>query len=320
MNRSNFSTVRSPMRSLIAIGIAVALIAGCASTPTAPEGSQQVRAKLTALQNNPSLANGAPVALKDAEMAVVEAERIEKKDLALAAHRVYIADRKVDTARALAETKFSETERTALNDAAEKARLDSRTREADRAKTDAMMARAESAEQKLAASAARNEADTALLAANASQMAANASQQQANASAQQAAELQHQLEILQAKPTDRGLVLTLGDTLFATGKSELKSGATANLDRITAFMTEYPKRTAAIEGFTDSMGSDEMNQSLSQRRADAVKNYLVGQGVGSNRLSASGRGENAPIADNDSAAGRQQNRRVEVVINQPTNE
>jgi outer membrane protein OmpA-like peptidoglycan-associated protein len=105
--------------------------------------------------------------------------------------------------------------------------------------------------------------------------------------------------------------------LFATGKSELNSGASANLDRISAFMTEYPKRTAAIEGFTDSMGSDEMNQSLSQRRADAVKNYLVAQGVGSSRLSSSGRGENAPIADNDSAAGRQQNRRVEVVIDQP---
>ena len=109
-------------------------------------------------------------------------------------------------------------------------------------------------------------------------------------------------------------MLTLGDTLFATGKSELKSGATANLDRLTAFMNEYPKRTAAIEGYTDSMGSDEMNQSLSQRRADAVKGYLVGQGVSSARLSSSGRGENSPVADNESAAGRQQNRRVEVVI------
>jgi outer membrane protein OmpA-like peptidoglycan-associated protein len=302
MNRTHYS----PMRSLIAIGVVAAFAAGCASAPMKPAGSEQVRAKLTALQNDPALANGAPVALKDAETAVREAERIEKKkkDLPLSAHRVYIADRKVDTARALAETKYSETERLTLNEQAEKARLDSRTREADRAKSDALVARAETAEQKLAASAARSEADTALMAAN--------------ASAQQAAELQRQLEILQAKPTDRGLVLTLGDTLFATGKSELKSGATANLDRIYAFMTEYPNRTAAIEGFTDSMGSDEMNQSLSQRRADAVKNYLVGRGVGSNRLSSSGRGENAPIADNTSAEGRQQNRRVEVVINQPT--
>ena len=136
----------------------------------------------------------------------------------------------------------------------------------------------------------------------------------ANASQQQAAELQRQLELLQAKPTDRGLVLTLGDTLFATGKAELKSGATANLNRVTAFLNEYPKRTAAIEGFTDSMGSDDMNQSLSQRRADAVKSYLVRQGVESARLTSAGRGEEAPVGDNESAAGRQQNRRVEVVI------
>jgi outer membrane protein OmpA-like peptidoglycan-associated protein len=297
MNRTTYF----PLRSLIAAAVAATLIAGCASAPTKPAGSEQVRAKLTALQGDPSLANRAPVAIKDAEAAVVVAETTQK-DLVLAAHRVYIADRKVDTARALAETQFAEEQRTALNEQSERARLDSRTREADRAKTDALMARAESAEQKVAAGNARSDADAALLAANASQ--------------QQAAELQRQLEILQARPTDRGLVLTLGDTLFATGKAELKSGASANLDRITTFMNEYPNRTAAIEGFTDSMGSDEMNQSLSERRADAVKRYLVGQGVGSERLTSAGRGENSPVADNESAAGRQQNRRVEVVISQ----
>jgi outer membrane protein OmpA-like peptidoglycan-associated protein len=305
MNYTNYS-----MKTAIAVAVAASLFVGCASVPKKPLGSEQVRAKLTALQGDSSLANGAPVALKDAEAAVREAELTEK-NLVLAAHRVYVADHKVDTARALAETRFAEQERTALNEQSEKARLDSRTLEADRAKadadrskSDALVARAESAEQKLAASSARDDANNAMMAANAAQ--------------QQAAELQRQLEILQARPTDRGLVLTLGDTLFATGKSELKSGASANLDRITAFMTEYPKRTAAIEGFTDSMGSDEMNQSLSERRANAVKNYLVNQGVSSARLSASGRGENSPVADNDSVAGRQQNRRVEVVINQPT--
>jgi len=279
------STTFIPIRSLIAVAVAATVFAGCASVPKKPAGSEEVRAKLTALQGEAALANGAPVAMKDAEKAVAEAE-ISQKDLVLAGHRVYIADRKVDTARALAETHFAEGERAALNEQSEKARLDSRTREADVAKSDAANARADSAEQKLAA----------------------------NASQQQAAELQRQLDILQAKPTDRGLVLTLGDTLFATGKAELKSGATANLDRLTAFMNEYPNRTAAIEGFTDSMGSDEMNQSLSQRRADAVKGYLVGRGVGSARLSSSGRGEDSPVADNESAAGRQQNRRVEVLI------
>jgi outer membrane protein OmpA-like peptidoglycan-associated protein len=304
MNHTNYM-----MKTAIAVAVAASLFVGCASVPKKPLGSEEVRAKLTALQGDPRLASGAPVALKDAEAAVRDAERTEKK-LDIAAHRVYIADHKVDTARALAETRVAEQERTGLNEQGEKARLASRTMEADRAKadasqakSDALVARAESAEQKLAASTARDDANAAMMAANASQ--------------QQAAELQRQLEILQAKPTDRGLVLTLGDTLFATGKSELKSGASANLDRITAFMTEYPKRTAAIEGFTDSMGSDDMNQSLSERRANAVKNYLVAQGVSSARLSASGRGENSPIADNESAAGRQQNRRVEVVINQP---
>jgi outer membrane protein OmpA-like peptidoglycan-associated protein len=295
------NTFYLPFRSAIAVAVAATLFAGCASVPKQPAGSEQVRAKLTALQTEPALANRAPVAIKDAEAAVVVAETTQK-DLVLAAHRVYIADRKVDTARALAQTQFAEEERTALNDQSEKARLDSRTREADRAKTDALVARAESAEQKIAANSARSDADAALLAANASQ--------------QQAAELQRQLEILQARPTDRGLVLTLGDTLFATGRAEIKSGATVNLDRLTAFLNEYPKRTAAIEGFTDNMGSEEMNQSLSERRADAVKRYLVGQGVGSERLTSSGRGENSPVADNESATGRQQNRRVEVVISQ----
>ena len=290
-----------PFRSLIAAAVAATLFAGCASVPKQPEGSAAVRAKLTALQSEPTLANRAPVALKDAEGAVKIAE-MQQKDRVLAAHRVYIADRKVDTARALAETSFFEAERTSLVEKGERARLDSRTREADRAKNDALVARAETAEQKLAAGNARSDADAALLAANASQ--------------QQAAELQRQLEILQARPTDRGLVLTLGDTLFATGKAEIKSGATANLDKLTAFLNEYPNRTAAIEGFTDSMGSEEMNQSLSERRADAVKRYLVGQGVGSERLTSSGHGENSPVADNESATGRQQNRRVEVIISQ----
>jgi outer membrane protein OmpA-like peptidoglycan-associated protein len=288
---------------MIAVAIAAAVFAGCASAPTKPAGSEAVRAKLTALQSDTSLANGAPVAMKDAETAVVVAE-MAQKDPVLAAHRVYIADRKVDTARALAQIQTAEAQRKALTEEGEKARLNARTREADLAKSDALVARAENAEQKLIAGQARENADAAQLAANASQ--------------QQAMELQRQLEILQARPTDRGLVLTLGDTLFATGKAELKSGATVNLDRLTAFMNEYPKRTAAIEGFTDSMGSDEMNQSLSQRRADAVKGYLVGQGVSSTRLSASGRGENSPVADNESAAGRQQNRRVEVVISPAT--
>lgn len=287
--------------SLIAVAVAAVLAVGCASAPKMPAGSEDVRAKLTSLQSDSTLAAQAPIAIKDAEAAVSQAETIQP-DLALAAHRVYIADRKVDTARALAETKAAEAHRLELNEQSEKARLDARTREADLAKSDAMTARAESEAQKASATEARDAADSA-------QMAANASMQQA-------AELQRQLEILQAKPTDRGLVLTLGDTLFATGKSDLKPGAQSNLDRLGDFLAEYPGRTASIEGYTDSMGSEDSNQMLSERRADSVKRYLINRGVKSERLTSTGRGENAPVADNESVAGRQQNRRVEVVISQ----
>jgi outer membrane protein OmpA-like peptidoglycan-associated protein len=275
-------------RTALAAAVAAALVLGCASAPMKPAGSEQVREKLSSLQRDPELASHAAIAIKDAEIAVSQAE-IAQPDLDLAAHRVYIADRKVDSARALAETRFTEEQRPALLRQRDQARLDARTREADVAQANMRMARVDT----------------------------EAAQQAADSSRRESLELQQQLDELKAQPTDRGLVLTLGDTLFATGRSELRGGATADLDRLGTFLTEYPERTASIEGFTDSRGAEEYNQALSQRRADAVKQYLVGRGIDSTRLSSAGRGENAPVADNESPGGRQQNRRVEVVINQP---
>src|SRR6186713_2199363 len=138
------NTYYTMSRTLIAAAVAAALAVGCASAPKAPAGSAEVRAKLTALQSNAALATKAPVATKDAEVAVTQAEIIQP-DLALAAHRVYIADRKVDTAVAEAATKAAEDHRLLLTEQGEKARLDARTHEADLAKADAMTARAENA-------------------------------------------------------------------------------------------------------------------------------------------------------------------------------
>lgn len=316
---------RSASRTIIAVTFAAALIAGCATAPKPSAGAISARNKLTQLQSNSDLANRATVAIKDAETAVRAAEQ-PQKDEQLARHLALIADRKVETARALAETAFAEDQRTALNEQREKARLDSRTREADAAKTQAADARvqaadarAETAEQKLAADRAQADADAArLAAANSQQQAANAQQQAANAQ-QQAADLQRQIEEMQAKVTERGVVLTLGDVLFTSGRADLKGGSTGNLNKLVKFLGDHPERTVVVEGYTDNVGSEDYNQGLSERRADSVKGYLIAQGVAATRLTAVGKGKSGAVADNSSAEGRQQNRRVEVVIsNTPT--
>ena len=157
--------------------------------------------------------------------------------------------------------------------------------------------------------------------ADASQRQAANSQQMAAASAQQAGEaearsqaLERQLNELNAKKTDRGLVITIGDVLFDSGQAQLKSGGVQSMQRLSGFLKEYPKRRAMIEGYTDSVGSDGMNQALSARRAEAVLGALLGMGVDRAQLASQGYGETHPVAGNDNAGGRQANRRVEIVL------
>jgi len=269
------------VKTLVATTVASVLLAACAVAPVKPDGAAEARNKLTQLQSDPNLTNRAPLAIKEADAAVRAAEQ-PQTDKEQGAYLVYMADRKVDIARAQADTSLAEDQRAALSAQREKARLDARTHEAD------------VAEGKVGA---------------AQRAAANSEQQNA--------ELQRQIDELHAKPTDRGLVVTLGDVLFATGKADIMSGAAGNLNRLVAFLDKYPDRTVVIEGYTDNVGSEQYNQGLSERRADSVKSYLAGQGVGMLRLSASGKGESGPVADNSSATGRQQNRRVEVVISNP---
>jgi outer membrane protein OmpA-like peptidoglycan-associated protein len=336
---------------LVAVAVASALLAACASTPMKPAGSAEVRGKLTQLQGDPALASRAPIAIKEAETAVQIAEQ-PQRDHDLAGHRVYIADRKVDTARAQAETRYAEDQRPALSAQRDSARLDARTREADVARDQASAARADSFEQKLAADRARGDAsvardqadvarDQATIARDQTAVArdqtaiaqadsadqrmladrargdADAAQRAASASDAQSRNLQQELDTLQAKVTERGWVVTLGDVLFTTGQADLRSGATGHLDKLVVFLNRYPDRTVAIEGHTDSVGSEDRNQMLSQRRADAVRRYLAAQGVGDTRLSSAGKGEIDPIAENDSSTGRQMNRRVELIISNP---
>lgn len=129
--------------------------------------------------------------------------------------------------------------------------------------------------------------------------------------------LRREVAELNAKKTDRGLVVTLGDMLFETGKSQLKGNAFANLGRLSAFLTNNPDRSLTIEGHTDNVGSESSNEALSQRRAEAVRQYLVQQGISPGRLTAYGKGENFPVASNSTPSGRALNRRVEVIIANP---
>ena len=268
-------------KTLLAAAVAAVLLAGCASAPVAPQGSAEVRARLTQLRSDPKLGTLAPVAIDEADAAVRIAEQPEA-DVTLGSHRVYMADRKVEIARAQAETRFLEDQRAALGTQREEARLESRTLEADTARVATAEAKAQTAEAEA-----------------------------------QTAELQRQVDALQAKVTERGLVLTLGDVLFATGRAELNPGTANNLNQLVTFLGKYPGRTVIIEGHTDSVGDDNYNQGLSQRRADSVRSYLVRQGIDPARITVFGAGESAPVAGNESATGRQQNRRVEVIIGNP---
>jgi outer membrane protein OmpA-like peptidoglycan-associated protein len=292
--------------------------------------------------------------MKDAELAVRVAEQ-PQNDPEIANYNVYMAGRKVDIAVAQAETAWAEDQRVGLAQQRDKARLDARTHEADVASSKLATARVEIADQKSQAEMTRlatadaaqqaalqsaqqsadmqrqAAADAAQLAAQqatqqqvaleSAQQSADMQRQAAAEAAQQAAlrsaELQRQLDEMHAKRTDRGMVLTLGDVLFASGKADLKVGATNNLNRLVAFLNNYPNRTVVIEGYTDNIGGDDYNLGLSQRRADSVKSYLTGQGIRSMRLTSTGKGLSSPIAGNDSASGRQQNRRVEVIIDNP---
>jgi outer membrane protein OmpA-like peptidoglycan-associated protein len=146
------------------------------------------------------------------------------------------------------------------------------------------------------------------------QVLLEARNREAEAARQHAASLEQELADLKTKKTDRGLVLTLGDVLFDTGKSTLKPGSYATLDRLATALKEDPGRQVQIEGHTDSTGSDEFNQELSQERARSVQAALMQRGVSGSQISAVGKGEGFPVASNDNVAGRQQNRRVELIF------
>jgi outer membrane protein OmpA-like peptidoglycan-associated protein len=311
-------------RTLIASAVLSSLLLGaCATTSAPPQTLVDARTTIRNAELDPGVLTHAPVELKKATASLERANRLQEKGEALAEinSAAYIANQQGKTAMAIAAAKANDAAIAGAELDRERARADSRNADALRAQAQAGVARDQASVAQAQASNAQAQASAARAqTANAEQRASGAEAQAAVATAtamdaqQQNAQLQRLLADLQAKQTERGMLVTLGDVLFESGRAEVKPGAQASLRKLADFLQQYPSRSILIEGHTDSVGSAASNAALSQRRADAVDAALVAMGLAGQRTTTVGYGEDYPVADNGSDTNRALNRRVEVYI------
>ncbi|MGB0005914.1 MAG: OmpA family protein [Candidatus Sulfotelmatobacter sp.] len=230
--------------------------------------------------------------LRRKEQAKLDAERRAREE----------AQAKAEADAALAQQQAAQAQAQSEEDARRRA-------EAEQAQTEAQAARAAALAQQQQAQAAAAAAEQA--ASLADQQRQEAIQQKEAMRARLLAQLN---QVLQTRDTARGLIVSMPDVLFAFNKYDLKPEARERLAKISGIVLAYPDLKLQIEGYTDSIGSDEYNQTLSDKRAEAVRDYLVSQGVSMNSVTAQGMGKADPVADNSTAAGRQLNRRVEMIV------
>ena len=268
-----------------------------------------------------TMAREAVVRAEDARVVALRRERDEAET-----NRLNAEKQRADAARLQADEESqrraqAEAERIAADNAKKEAlaAADAANREralAQTAKLEADQAReaALAQQQQLAA-----EAEKARAAAADAQRQTEEANRQMQAAQQQQAELRQQLlaqfnQILQTRDTARGLIVNMSDVLFDTGQYTLKPGAREKLAKVSGIILAHPGLKIEVEGHTDSVGGDDYNMKLSDNRASAVRSYLVGQGVNPDAVTAKGFGKTQPVADNSTAAGRQANRRVELVV------
>jgi outer membrane protein OmpA-like peptidoglycan-associated protein len=229
-----------------------------------------------------------------------------------------IAVKKMDEAR-----NHEERQNSADALANSQAQTDDATRRSDRAQadaanaqSDAARAQSESAQTKIDMAASQASSAHALSEAQEDAAKANLHAQQADSDkAEMRSRLSAQLNlILQTRDSARGLIVNMSDVLFDTGRYSLKPGAREKLAKVAGILLAYPGINVQVGGYTDNVGNDDMNQALSEHRAGSVRDYLVESGVNSNAVTAQGYGNTQPVATNDNSTGRQQNRRVELVV------
>jgi OmpA-OmpF porin, OOP family len=273
-------------RVVLSVAIA-AILSACSSPPPRNESLEAARTVVPEVEKSPR-AGVAATDISNARKSLAAANRLadakaKRSDIEYEANNAVtsaqIANEKILTAQANEEVANGTAQRQAVL-------LQAREREAQR---------------------------NAAQASDARQQATDA-RQQADASAQRADSLEAELAGLKLQKTERGLVLTLGDVLFDTSQATLKPGAYGTLDRLATALREKSGRKVLIEGHTDNVGSDVSNQGLSERRAQSVQSALMQRDVARSQVTALGKGENFPIASNDSADGRQSNRRVELIF------
>jgi len=277
---------------ILLTGACALVLAACAATPKTDAALENAQTAVRAAESDPNVPKYAALDLADAQkdLAAAQAAANEGK-MDEVDQPAYLAAQTARLAQVRAKGK------------AEDARV-----AAGQAERDRILLQAQT-------QATSNAKATAQIALDQRDQAA----QQALAAQAQAASLQAELDQLKATQTNRGLVLTLGDVLFDTGKAQLKSGAERKLDQLAQFLKDHPDRRVEIDGFTDSVGSDSFNEQLSLNRADSVKDALMARGIDSSRVTTQGFGKEFPVASNNEAGGRQLNRRVEVVIGNDSN-
>ncbi len=258
-------------------------LGACSSVPTTTSLLDQTRNDYLAAQNNPKVASYAPLELKQAGDAMAKAntaaaDNESSEDIDKLA---YLAKQKIALTQEVAKRKSADSDVAKSAKVRDNIRLEERTLEADQAKRSAAYAQQQTREAQL-----RN------------------------------ANLEAQLAELSAKKTERGMVITLGDVLFATDQAQLNPQGQRTTQKLAEILQQNPARTVLIEGFTDSTGSSAHNQDLSERRAGAVQVSLLELGIARSRVGIYGYGENHPVAGNDSTTGRQLNRRVEIILSE----
>jgi len=318
----------------ITLMLMLVLLSACVAAPKKDLALDRVRGELDDLKSNPELAGYAPLAVGEAERALRNAEMASGDDL-YRSYLIYMADRRIQIARTMAEREQHEQVLDVLEREHSAMLIQASQLEADHARLDAEQARLLVATTAEDAQRARDEREEALQkeaeSARAAEMSAEEANQarrladsraseaeyarlEADLASKQVTSLTRQLENLQLRETESGVVVTLGDVLFASGQATLVEGGRSSLEEVVDLLQTEPDKKIRVEGHTDSLGDADVNLLLSEQRAQAVLDALVSLGVASDRISSLGMGEDFPIASNEDEDGRARNRRVDVIL------